>query len=138
MQPDAAQTETEGPAIRAGNGKGKVRLLTRKHIDGRTTARKQFDAIVRDIVADLGGQEHLSTVQLHLVEAFAGSALTVQHMNARMLLGSSVDLLEHSSAISTLVRLAARIGVGRVPRDVTPSVADYVAHAADDEEASAA
>ena len=73
----------------------------------------------------------------HLVEAFAGSALCVQHMNMRMLVGAPVDLNEHSSVTSTLVRVASRIGLKRVPRDVTPSVADYVAHAAAEEEAEA-
>ena len=120
MQPNAAHMPDDGSILRAGNGKGKVRLLTRKHLDGRTKARRQFDAIVEGIVGDLGGVDQMSTVQKHLVEAFAGSALTVQDMNARMLLGASVDLLAHSASISTLVRLAARIGVGRVPRDVTP------------------
>src|SRR5262245_61985535 len=93
-------------AITAANGRGKVRLLTRQALDGRTKARKQFDAIARGVAADLGGQEQLSTVQKHLLEAFAGAAVHMHDLNARLLLGCEVDLTEHSQVISTLVRLA--------------------------------
>jgi hypothetical protein len=97
------------------NGRGKVRLLSRDALDGRTKARKQFDAIASGIAADLGGEDRLSTVQKHLVEAFAGCALTLNDINARALLGEPVDLLAYSQAVSTLVRIASRIGIARVP-----------------------
>jgi hypothetical protein len=96
-------------------------------LDGRTRARKQFDAIARGIASDLGGESELSTVQKHLVEAFAGAAIHVHDKNARLLLGEEVDIVEHCQAISTLVRVAQRIGLRRVVRDITPTVADYVA-----------
>jgi hypothetical protein len=114
------------PARSGRNGQRKVRLLGRDSLDGRTRARKQFDAIASGIAADLGGEDRLSTVQKHLVEAFAGCALTLNDINARVLLGEPVDLLAYSQAVSTLVRVAAKIGVGRVPRDVTPTLADYL------------
>lgn len=123
----AAVEEGSGTISRA-NGKGKLKLLTRSSLDGRSSARRQFDAIVNNIIADLGGQDNLSTVQVALVEAFAGAALTVQHNNARLLLGNAVDLMEHSAAISTLCRLASRIGTARIPKNIAPSVADYLEH----------
>ena len=36
----------------------KARILTRASIDGRTRARKQFDAIAEGIAQDLGGEAH--------------------------------------------------------------------------------
>jgi hypothetical protein len=121
---------TCGPAITTStNGKvrkvGKVRMLTREHLDGRSKARKQFDAIATGISRDLG--HDLSTVQKHLVEAFAGCAIQVNALNAKLLLGLDVDVVEHSQVISTLVRVASRLGMRRVPRDVTPSVESYLA-----------
>jgi hypothetical protein len=116
-------------AIASGNGQGKVRLLTRSNLDGRTKASKQFDAIAAGIAADLGGEDHLSTVQRHLVEAFAGAAIHVHDLNARLLLGEPIDIVAHSQAISTMVRIASRIGTQRVARDVSPpSVAAYLEH----------
>jgi hypothetical protein len=104
----------------------KVRLLTRKSLDGRTRARKQFDSIANGIAADMGGEDYLSTVQRHLIEAFAGAAVHVHDLNARLLKGEPVDVLKHSQAISSMVRIAARIGINRVARDVTPTLQDYL------------
>jgi hypothetical protein len=120
----AAEIPRDAPTMRAGNGRGKVRLLTRQSLDGRTRARKQFDAIAEGIAADLGGEDRLSTVQRHLVEAFAGCCIVLQTLNARILLGEPVDIADQSSAASTLVRIASRIGVDRAPKDITPSLAD--------------
>jgi hypothetical protein len=98
----------------------KVLPLTRAAIDGRSRAAKTFDAIVDGITADLGGnEEQLSTVMKWLREAFAGAAVQVDSLNTRLLAGEKVDVLEHSTAISTLVRVASRIGLQRVARDVT-------------------
>src|SRR5262245_47673785 len=109
------------------SGSAKVRLLTRDALDGRTKARKKFDAIAEGIAADLGGEDKLSTVQRHLVEAFAGAAVHVNDIHARLLLGEEIDIVAHSQAISTMVRIASRIGIGRVVRDVTPRLSDYLA-----------
>jgi hypothetical protein len=125
MTPDAEQLPVSSNGLR----RGKQRLLTRKNLDGRTKAAHRFDAIASGIAQDLGGEDRLSTVQKHLVEAFAGCAIHVNDLNARLLLGQQVDIVEHSQAISTMVRIASRIGISRVATDVTPpSVADYVEH----------
>lgn len=108
------------------NAARKERLLTRDALDGRTRARKLFDSIASGIENDLGGREHLSTVELALVEAFAGAALHLNDLNARLLLGQKIDLAEHAAAIGAMVRVAARIGTRRRPRDVTPSVEQYL------------
>jgi hypothetical protein len=105
--------------MRSGNGRGKVRLLTRQNLDGRTAAAKQFSAIAEAICEDLGGSDRLSTVQKHLVEAFAGAALCVHTLNAKLLLGQQVDVTEVSQAVSAMVRIASKLGCDRVPRDVT-------------------
>jgi hypothetical protein len=119
----AMQSDTQIPAdtvtMPTGNGRGKVRLLTRQSLDGRTKARKQFDAVVEGIASDLGGEARLTTVQRHLVEAFAGCAVVVHDINARLLLGQPIDVSEAAQAVSSLVRLAQRIGVGRRMLDVT-------------------
>jgi hypothetical protein len=120
----ATEVHRDAPTMRAGNGRGKIRLLTRSSLDGRTRARKQFDAIAEGIAADLGGEDRLSTVQRHLVEAFAGCAVVLQAINARILLGEAVDIADQSSAASTLVRLASRIGIGRIVKDISPSLTD--------------
>jgi hypothetical protein len=114
-----SETVSEPVAIPKRRNSSRLKLLTRTELDGRTTAAKQFDAIAAGIAVDLGGKDRLSTVQKHLVEAFAGIAIHVGDCNARLLLGDMVSILEHAQAVSTLVRVASRIGLERVPRDVT-------------------
>lgn len=108
--------------LRAGNGKamkGKVRLLSRKNLDGRTKAARTFDRIANGIASDLGGKSRLSVVQSELVLAFAGIAVHVHSLNTAMLSGHLVDLGAHATAVSTMCRVASRIGLGRVARDIT-------------------
>ena len=120
------QDATTIPTPSGTDGGGKQRLLTREALDGRTKAARKFDEIAGGIAQDLGGDDNLSTVQRRLIEAFAGAAIAVDDINARMLLGQPVDIVEYSQAISTMVRIASRIGVRRVARDVTPSLNEYL------------
>ena len=113
------QIPADGPAVPTGNGRGKVRLLTRQNLDGRTKARKQFDAIADGVADDLKGSGALSTIQLHLIEAFAGCALIINAINAQLLSGEDIDIADHSQAASTLVRLASRLGLKHAPRDAS-------------------
>jgi hypothetical protein len=102
-------------------------LLDRSQLDGRTNAAKIYDRLVANIQNDLGGREALSTVKAALVEAFAGAYVTVNNLNTRMLLGQAIDLGQHAQAVSAMVRVASRLGIERVARNITPSVRDYIA-----------
>jgi hypothetical protein len=115
------------PSLASGNGRGKVKLLTREALDGRTRACKQYDAIVANITADLGGDP--STIQIFLIEAFAGSAMSVRDLNARLRLGEQVDIAQQAQAVTTLVRVASRLPNGRIARDITPTLNDIIRHA---------
>jgi hypothetical protein len=127
MPPDAA-------SMPSGNGRGKLRLVTRQNLDGRTKGRKQFDAIAEGIADDLKGSGKLSTIQLHLIEAFAGCAIIINAINAKLLSGEAIDVTEHSQAASTLVRLASRLGLHRRLRDVN-DLTDHITKAEADAEA---
>jgi hypothetical protein len=131
IAPDAASVSS-GCASKAG---AKKRLLTRDALDGRTRAARAFDAIASGVISDLGGADQLTTVERELVEAFCGVAVNVRDLNARLLAGEDIDLSEQATAISSMVRLVNHIGVRRRPRDVTPSVAEYVSRLADEDAA---
>jgi hypothetical protein len=83
--------------------------------------------LVACISEDLGGEASLSTVQKSLIEAYAAAVVVLEDLNTRILLGQQIDLADHAAAISSMIRVAARIGVHRVPRDVTPRLAEYLA-----------
>jgi hypothetical protein len=127
MPPDAIDIEPHcTPDAHA--GAGKLRLLTRDQLDGRTKAAQKFDAVAHAIAEDLGGEDRLSAIEKHLVEAFAGVSIHLGDIHARLLLGERINICEHATAVSTMVRIASRVGVRRVVRDVTPTVGDYVRH----------
>jgi hypothetical protein len=108
-----------GQGLRARKSRAiKTRLLTCEALDGRTHARRYFLDVAKGVSEDLGGVDQLSTVQKSLVEAFAGIAVHVHNINAHVLRGDKVDICAHSLAISTMVRVASRIGLHRVARDI--------------------
>ena len=85
-------------------------LLLRSELDGRTNAAKYFDRLATSIETDLAGPD-LSAIEKVLVEAFAGAAVTLQHLNAQLALGQPIDISEHSSCVGALVRVASRLGI---------------------------
>jgi hypothetical protein len=108
----------------------RLQLLTRDLVDGRSNAAKVFDRLVSSIETDLGGRDQLTAIEVALVEAFAGAAVTLENLNTRLLLGEEIDLSQHALAVSAMVRVASRLGLQRRARDVItpPSVAAYLEH----------
>ena len=41
-----------------------------------------------------------------MVEGFAGTAVTLQHLNTQLALGQPIDLSQHAQAVSAMVRVA--------------------------------
>ena len=95
-------------------------------LNSRTHAAKMWDSLRANIIADCGGENETSTVKRTLIDAFCGVAIQLIDINTKGLLGQPVDLAELSLAASTLTRLASRIGIDRVPRDVGQSLADIL------------
>jgi hypothetical protein len=114
----------DAPAIPAGNGRGKVRLLTRQSLDGRTKARRDFDSIHHRILNDISGGDtsRVSTIQHYYAEAVAMLGLYLDDFNARRMLGQQIDLLALCQTITTMVRVASRLPNARVQRDVSPDL----------------
>jgi hypothetical protein len=112
--------------ITSGNGVGKIRLLDRSHLDGRTHSAKVFTQLAAAIESDLGGRDELSAIELQLIEAFCGASVMLNHLNAKLVQSESVDPLEYAQAASTLVRIANRLGLRRRAKDISPSLADIL------------
>ena len=92
------------------------------------SAGRFFDKMVRDIQTDLGGRRQLSRIEGELIRAFAGAATTLQYLNTQVLLGETgeIDLSGYATIASTMLRIGSRLGLRRVPKDVT-SLPDYLA-----------
>jgi hypothetical protein len=104
----------------------KPQLLTRRALDKRSNAFKLFNRLAADIEADLGGRDQLSTIELTLIEAYVGAAVTLQHLNTQLALGQPIDLSQHAQAVSAMVRVASRLGLQRRTKDVGPSLGEIL------------
>ena len=116
-------------SLRKGSGSGrnvKVRLLSRDQLYNRSSAAKEFDRLAAEIQTDLGRREQLSAIELALIEAFCGSAILLNGLNTKILLGQEIELSEYAAVVSSMVRVGSRLGLHRRQCDVTPSLGDYL------------
>jgi hypothetical protein len=97
-------------------------------IDGRSAIARRFKDIASQILTDQGGESRCSESRWQLIRRFAGVSVLAEQMEARLANGEQISVVEHSLLCSTLARLVTRIGIDRVPRDVTPSsLREYLA-----------
>jgi hypothetical protein len=99
---------------RVGNGRD---LLP--DIDGRSIIARRYREISSAILVDQGGVEQCSESRQQLIRRFAAAAVLAEQLESRLANGEAIDITEHATLSSTLVRLAQRIGIDRVARDVS-------------------
>jgi hypothetical protein len=87
----------------------------------------RYRDISNAILVDQGGLDQCSESRLQLIRRFAAAAVIAEQMEANLANGEEIDVGQHALLCSTLTRLASRIGIDRVARDVTPSLQDYLA-----------
>jgi hypothetical protein len=131
------EARSEPDPARAGPGP-KVRLLTLADLDKRTSAARRAHDLIDSVTADLGGLDRLATGERQIVQRAAMIGTMAEDIEARWLLGEPVDATVLCTLANAQRRLFESVGLSRRPRELTPSVAEYVAHTAADEEASAA
>lgn len=99
------------------------------NIDGRSIVARRYRDIVGAILVDQGGEDRCSESRKHLIRRFAAAAVLAERLEARLVSGADIDIQEHATLCSALVRLGARIGIDRVSRDISPTLSDYLAEA---------
>jgi hypothetical protein len=123
-----------------GRGRGrrtKLAPYTRRELDGRSVAARQYDAMEARILKDLG--DNISEIERSLVTTYCSIAITLQDMGTRSLLGQSVALSDLTLAASTLVRIAQRLGLTPRAKGATaPTIADVLRAGIDQEHEHAA
>jgi hypothetical protein len=85
------------------------------------------------VVSDLGGADHLTEARISLIRRFASLCVLSEDLDARIADGEEIDISRYSKMSSTLVRLATRIGLKRVPKNVTPHLHDYLEAASNEQ-----
>jgi hypothetical protein len=117
----------------AGKAQARSRLSNGRevlpNVDGRSIVARRYRDIVCAVASDQGGAEQLSEARLQLIRRFSAAAVLAELMEARLARGEQINLQEYSLLVSTMVRVAQRIGIDRIPRDVAPSLAEYLKRA---------
>jgi hypothetical protein len=96
-------------------------------VDGRSLVARRYRDISNAILVDQGGADQCSESRLQLIRRFAAAAVLAEQLESKLANGEQIDIAQHATLSSTLVRLASRIGIDRMPRDVTPTLAQYLA-----------
>ena len=95
-------------------------------IDGRSPAARRYKDICAALVADSGGVDRCSEARLQLIRRFSAACVMAEEVEAALVNGEEISIAEHSLLSSTLVRLAQRIGISRMPKNITPHLHDYL------------
>jgi hypothetical protein len=95
-------------------------------IDGRSANARRFKEIASAVITDQGSLERLSESRVQLVRRFAAACVLAEQMESQLVNGEEINIQEHSLLCSTLVRIVQRIGINRVPKNVTPHLHDYL------------
>jgi hypothetical protein len=104
----------------------KTKLLTLADLDGRTRAAQVVKQTISAIVADLGGDEHLSTGEHEIVKSAAVTGAMCESLAARWLLGEPIDPGQYATLSNAQRRLLETVGLKRVSREIVPSLASYL------------
>lgn len=96
------------------------------NVDGRSIIARRFRDIISAMIADQGGADQCPEARIQLIRRFAAAAVQAELMEAKLASGYAIDVKKHALLCSTMVRVLRHIGVKRVPRNVTPSLNDYL------------
>jgi hypothetical protein len=100
------------------------------NIDGRSLIARRYRDICTAIAADQGGPDQLSEARVQLIRRYAACCVLAEEMESRLVRGGQIDITEYVQLTSTMVRVAQRIGLDRIPRDISsPSLADILREA---------
>jgi len=94
--------------------------------DQRGPWARRWRDLFAEIISDLGGADLLSEGQRQLARRCATIAIACERMEGEAALGKEINLDTYGTLTDRLGRALQRLGLKRVPRDVTPSLADYL------------
>ncbi len=124
-----AENGNDGPQVN-GNGSrreggSKTRLLSLDDLDRRTKAFQVAHDTKHAIIADLGGAEQLSMLELIQVENAAVDAAVLRDLQVRWLRGEKVEATVLATVENVFNRTAAMLGTKRRTKEVVPSIDQY-------------
>jgi hypothetical protein len=123
---DCSDFPTPLPTTRSAVSNGNT-LFVVDTIDGRTKEARRFRDVLAQIMDDLGGADRLSEGQKQLARRAALMSLECEKLEAKAVAGEEIDLEAFGKLSDRIGRAFQRLGLKRASRDVTPSLAEYLA-----------
>ncbi len=95
--------------------------------DAKSAWSRRFHDLVVGHVTDLGGADLLSEAQFSLIRRAAAIECELERLDARLSRDEPVDMDAYARVAGHLRRLFETLGLERKPRDVTPTLEQYLA-----------
>lgn len=121
MPAGSTALETRKSHARSRVSNGNALFVSNKLLDGRSQLSRRFRDLVNAITCDLGGVERLSEGQKQLVRRVAMLSVACEALEARSVAGDELDVDTYGQMTDRLGRAMGRLGLKRVPRNITPS-----------------
>lgn len=88
-------------------------------LDGRSAIAQELRARYAEVCSDRGGADYLSYLERSLVERCIWLEYWLSMQERDLAEGKAFDMGRYAQAVNSYQGLAAKIGLPRVPRDVT-------------------
>ncbi|WP_378917030.1 hypothetical protein [Mesorhizobium kowhaii] len=118
--------EAESQAATPSKGGSKARLVTFDDLDKRTKAAQQAIEF-RDVLISERGGDDIGALRMAIIEDVACTSAMIRDAQVRWLRGEQISLSELATLLNCRRRDAEMIGIDPAPRDVTPSLSQYIA-----------
>ena len=128
----AIETATRNRSAAKTNGKRRPRAISELDrrtcdLDRRSLEFKRYEEVRSAVIADLGGEDAVSTAEAQITDKAAFIAMTLEQMQITALSGEPIDLQRYGELTDRLRRLFETVGLARRSRDITPSLNQYAA-----------
>jgi hypothetical protein len=116
--------DTRSPRLRSRVTNGKTPFV---EADGRGPWSRRWRDVLAEITNDLGGADLLSEGQRQLIRRATTISIACERMEGEAAAGAEIDLELYGRLVDRLGRAFQRLGLKRQPRDVTPTLSEYLA-----------
>lgn len=109
-------------------------------VDQRSPWVRRCKDILREHISDLGGIDNCSAAERSIIRRAAVLTTELEQLEARFATAGQADagdLETYQRCANSLRRLLEAVGLQRRPRDVTPSLSEYLAQLQAEDEAKA-
>jgi hypothetical protein len=121
--------DSRSVAERKSNGRSRVSNghKTLPDADGRSMVARRYRDIASAVLIDQN-PESCSEARKQLIRRFAASCVLAEQLEAALARGEDINVEQHALLVSSAVRITRQLGLGRIAKNVTPSLDQYLAN----------